>query len=157
NKIGDDSIWDTAEKALEEALKKGGYKYTVNEGDGAFYGPKIDILIADALGRYHQLGTCQLDFHLPERFDLNFTNQNGEQERPVVIHRALLGSLERFVGVYLEHVAGAFPFWIAPEQAVIVPVNNDAHLESAKKLNTLLNNLGFRSRVDDRNESMGYK
>ncbi|MBL7663993.1 MAG: threonine--tRNA ligase [Bacteriovoracaceae bacterium] len=156
-KIGSDEVWDQAEQALMKALDSAGHPYTINEGDGAFYGPKIDILISDAIGRYHQLGTCQLDFHLPERFDLRFTNQNGEMERPVVIHRALLGSLERFFGVYLEHVAGVFPFWLAPEQMVIVPVNNAIHLEHAQKLNRTLTYLGYRTRVDDRNESMGYK
>ncbi len=156
-KIGDDSVWDTAEAALKNALDKGGYEYTINEGDGAFYGPKIDILISDALGRFHQLGTCQLDFHLPERFDLKYTDADGTNKRPVVIHRALLGSLERFFGVYLENVAGAFPFWIAPEQATIVPVNNEMHLAYAQNLSKQLNNLGFRVRVDDRNESMGFK
>src|SRR5690606_16371285 len=134
-----------------------GRDYFVNEGDGAFYGPKIDIQVADAIGRYHQLGTIQLDFQLPDRFDLKFTNQNGEMERPVVIHRALLGSLERFIGVYLEHVGGAFPFWLAPEQAVIIPIKNDLHLEAAKKFQKELKKLGFRVRVDDRNESMGLK
>ncbi|MFA7614737.1 MAG: His/Gly/Thr/Pro-type tRNA ligase C-terminal domain-containing protein, partial [Candidatus Caldatribacteriota bacterium] len=126
-------------------------------GDGAFYGPKIDIQVSDALGRYHQLGTIQLDFQLPDRFDLKYTNDKGEMERPVVIHRALLGSLERFIGVYLEHVGGAFPFWLAPEQAVVIPVKNELHLEAAKAFAKKLNNLGFRVRVDDRNESMGLK
>jgi threonyl-tRNA synthetase len=157
NRIGSDSVWDQAETALKSALDNSGYPYFVNEGDGAFYGPKIDIQIADAIGRFHQLGTIQLDFMLPDRFDLKFTNSNGEQERPVVIHRALLGSLERFIGVYLEHVAGAFPFWIAPEHAVIVAVSNEKHGEYSQKIAIELNDLGFRVRVDDRNESMGYK
>jgi threonyl-tRNA synthetase len=157
NRIGSDSVWDQAETALKSALDNSGYPYFVNEGDGAFYGPKIDIQIADAIGRFHQLGTIQLDFMLPDRFDLKFTNSNGEQERPVVIHRALLGSLERFIGVYLEHVGGAFPFWIAPEHAVIVAVSNEKHGEYSQKIATELNELGFRVRVDDRNESMGYK
>jgi threonyl-tRNA synthetase len=157
NRIGSDSVWDQAETALKSALDNSGSPYFVNEGDGAFYGPKIDIQIADAIGRFHQLGTIQLDFMLPDRFDLKFTNSNGEQERPVVIHRALLGSLERFIGVYLEHVAGAFPFWIAPEHAVIVAVSNEKHGEYSQKIAMELNDLGFRVRVDDRNESMGYK
>lgn len=156
-KVGDDSTWDKAEQALKEALDKSGHQYSLKEGDGAFYGPKIDIEIADALNRYHQLGTIQLDFQLPERFDLNFTNSKGEDERPVVIHRALLGSLERFFGVYLEHVAGAYPFWIAPEQAVIVPVNNDMHIDFCNNLNDELKSLGHRVRIDDRNESLGFK
>ncbi len=156
-RVGSDEAWDQAEAALKAALDSSGRDYFVNEGDGAFYGPKIDIQVADAIGRYHQLGTIQLDFQLPDRFDLKFTNQNGEMERPVVIHRALLGSLERFIGVYLEHVGGAFPFWLSPEQAVIVPIKNEQHLEAAQKLAMELKKKGFRVRVDDRNESMGFK
>ncbi len=156
-RVGSDETWDKAEAALKAALDASGKEYFVNEGDGAFYGPKIDIQVADALGRYFQLGTIQLDFQLPDRFDLKFTNDKGEMERPVVIHRALLGSLERFIGVYLEHVGGAFPFWLAPEQAVIIPVKNELHLEAAHKLAKDLKAKGFRVRVDDRNESMGLK
>lgn len=156
-RVGSDETWDKAEAALKAALDASGKDYFVNEGDGAFYGPKIDIQVADALGRYHQLGTIQLDFQLPERFDLKFTNEKGELERPVVIHRALLGSLERFIGVYLEHVAGAIPFWLSPEQAVIIPVKNELHLEAATNLQKELSKKGYRVRVDDRNESMGLK
>jgi threonyl-tRNA synthetase len=156
-KLGDDKTWDIAENALSEALEKSGQAYHINVGDGAFYGPKIDIQIADAIGRYHQLGTLQLDFQLPERFDLTFTNDQGQEERPVVIHRALLGSLERFFGVYLEHVAGIFPFWLAPEHAVIVPVSTDKHLDFCQQLAKDLKNSGFKVRVDERNETMGYK
>ena len=156
-KAGDDRTWDIAEEALEKALKASGHEYHIKEGDGAFYGPKIDIEISDALNRYHQLGTIQLDFQLPARFGLKYVSKEGVEEQPVVIHRALLGSLERFIGVYLEHVAGAFPFWLAPEQVVIVPVKNELHLEYAQKLKAQLVAEGFRVRVDDRNESMGYK
>ncbi|MCO4755033.1 MAG: threonine--tRNA ligase [Bacteriovoracaceae bacterium] len=156
-KVGDDATWDFAEDALKAALDASKYDYFVNEGDGAFYGPKIDIQISDAIGRFHQLGTVQLDFQLPERFDLKFTNSNGEDERPVVIHRALLGSLERFFGVFLEHVAGAFPFWLAPEQVVFVPVNNDIHGDYCKELAAQLRQEGLRVRVDDSNETMGKK
>lgn len=156
-KVGDDATWDIAETALKNALEKSGHEFSINEGDGAFYGPKIDVEISDALKRFYQLGTIQLDFQLPERFNLKFTNQKGEDERPVVIHRALLGSLERFFGIYLEHVGGAYPFWLAPEQAIIVPVNNDAHFDFSKKLNQKLLRLGLRTSIDDRNESMGYK
>lgn len=156
-RVGSDETWDGAEAALKAALDASGKEYFINEGDGAFYGPKIDIQVADALGRYFQLGTIQLDFQLPERFDLKFQNQNGDMERPVVIHRALLGSLERFIGVYLEHVAGAFPFWLSPEQAVIVPIKNELHLDAARVLEKQLKARGFRVRVDDRNESMGLK
>lgn len=156
-RVGSDEAWDKAEAALKAALDSSGRDYFINEGDGAFYGPKIDIQVADAIGRYHQLGTIQLDFQLPDRFDLKYTNEKGEMERPVVIHRALLGSLERFIGVYLEHVGGAFPFWISPEQAVIIPVKNELHLEAAKVLEKELKSKGFRVRVDERNESMGFK
>jgi threonyl-tRNA synthetase len=156
-KSGDDATWDKAEAALEDALKASGHKYAIKEGDGAFYGPKIDVEIADALGRYYQLGTIQLDFQLPERFGLHYTTADGSEEKPVVIHRALLGSLERFFGVYLEHVAGAFPFWLAPEQATIVPVNLDIHGEFSANLQRELFKKGLRVKIDDRNESMGYK
>ncbi len=156
-RVGSDAVWDQAEAALKAALDASGKDYFINEGDGAFYGPKIDIQVSDALGRFHQLGTIQLDFQLPDRFDLKFTNEKGEMERPVVIHRALLGSLERFIGVYIEHVAGAFPFWLSPEQAVIIPIKNELHLEAAQKLERQLKAQGFRVRVDDRNESMGLK
>jgi threonyl-tRNA synthetase len=156
-KAGDDATWDIAEASLREALEKSGHEFHIKEGDGAFYGPKIDVEIADALNRYHQLGTIQLDFQLPERFGLKFTNVKGEDEQPVVIHRALLGSLERFMGIYIEHTGGAFPFWLAPDQAVIVPVNNDSHLEYAQKIEQQFRQAGLRVRVDDRNESMGYK
>ncbi len=156
-RAGDVATWDKAVNALKAVLEKSGHHYVINEGDGAFYGPKIDVEIADALNRYHQLGTAQLDFQLPDRFDLKFTNKNGENERPVVIHRALLGSLERFFGVYLEHTGGAFPFWIAPTQATIVPINSENHLPFVKKLAEKLNKLNFRVKIDDRNESMGFK
>ena len=156
-KVGDDATWDKAENALKDALDRSGHKYFIKEGDGAFYGPKIDVEIADALQRYHQLGTIQLDFQLPDRFGLKFTNQQGEEERPVVIHRALLGSLERFFGIYLEHTGGAYPFWLAPVQAVIVPINNDNHLEHCQKFAKELTKLGLRIHIDDRNESMGFK
>ena len=156
-KTGDDETWDKAEEALKKALEASGHKYEIKEGDGAFYGPKIDVEIADALNRYHQLGTAQLDFQLPDKFDLKFTNKDGEQERPVVIHRALLGSLERFFAVYIEHTGGAFPFWIAPIQAVIVPVNNDQHLEASNEIYNTLKNKNFRVKIDDRNESIGFK
>jgi threonyl-tRNA synthetase len=157
SKAGDDATWDKAEAALKGALDRTGHAYHINAGDGAFYGPKIDIQIADAIGRWHQLGTIQLDFQLPDRFDLKYTNAEGNDVRPVVIHRALLGSLERFIGVYLEHIAGIFPFWLSPEQAVIVPVSTDKHLEFCKTLAGQLKDLGLRIKVDERNETMGYK
>lgn len=156
-RCGDDATWDKAEAALKSALDDSGKKYIIDEGDGAFYGPKIDIKVFDALRRKWQLTTIQLDFQLPERFDLKYTAESGEDTRPVVVHRALLGSIERFFGILLEHVNGAYPFWLAPEQAVIVPVKNDLHLEHAQKVQKELAALGYRVRVDDRNESMGFK
>ena len=157
SKAGDDATWDKAEAALKGALDKTGHDYHINAGDGAFYGPKIDIQIADAIGRWHQLGTIQLDFQLPDRFDLKYTDKEGNDVRPVVIHRALLGSLERFFGVYLEHIAGIFPFWLSPVQGVIVPVSTDKHLDFCKTLAAELKEIGIRIKVDERNETMGYK
>ncbi len=156
-KVGDDATWDQAEAALKAALDASKYDYQINEGDGAFYGPKIDVQISDAIGRYFQLGTVQLDFQLPERFDLKFKSKEGNEERPVVIHRALLGSLERFFGVYLEHCAGVFPFWLAPEQIVIVPVNNEHHLDYAQKVYQTLKDNHIRVRIDSSNETLGKK
>ncbi len=156
-KIGDDATWDQAEQALTGALESAGHEYFVKEGEGAFYGPKIDVEIADALNRYHQLGTIQLDFQLPERFDLHYTDSHSNEVRPVVIHRALLGSLERFMGIYIEHVAGAFPFWLAPEQAVIVPIKKEAHGDFCHNLHAELEQRRFRISLDERPESMGYK
>lgn len=157
SKAGNDQTWDLAEDALRNALDKSNIEYSIHEGDGAFYGPKIDIQISDAIGRWHQLGTVQLDFQLPEKFDLKYTDQNGEETRPVVIHRALLGSLERFIGVYLEHIAGVFPFWLAPTQAIIVPVGIDPHGPFCENLANELKALGLRVKVDLKNETMGYK
>lgn len=156
-KSGDDATWDKAEEALKKALESSGHEYFIKEGDGAFYGPKIDVEIADALNRYWQLGTIQLDFQLPERFQLSFINSDNEKETPVVIHRALLGSLERFIGIYLEHTGGIFPFWLAPTQATIVPISTENHGEFAQKLASELRRSGHRVEVDDRNESIGYK
>ncbi len=156
-KVGSDETWDTAEAALEQALQASGREFSIKEGDGAFYGPKIDIEVSDAIGRFHQLGTIQLDFQLPERFELKYTNSEGEIKRPVVIHRALLGSLERFIGILIEHTAGVFPFWLAPVQAVIVPINQDAHTSYCQELYTELKRKGFRVKLDLRNESIGKK
>jgi threonyl-tRNA synthetase len=156
-RMGDDQLWDEAEGALKMALEQSGHKYLIKEGDGAFYGPKIDIEVADAIERYYQLGTIQLDFQLPLRFQLKYTKSDGTEARPVVIHRALLGSLERFLGVYIEHVAGAFPFWLAPEQVYIVPVKNGKHLDYAKELQAKFSDAGLRVKVDERNETLGLK
>ena len=156
-KAGDEHSWDQAEAALLRVLEEGSHPYQLQPGEGAFYGPKIDVQISDALHRYHQLGTIQLDFQLPEKFDLKYTNSQSQEVRPVVIHRALLGSLERFMGVYTEHVAGAFPFWLAPVQGVIVPVNGERHGKACEELHRQLLQRGFRVSLDQRNESMGYK
>ena len=156
-RVGRDADWDLSENALKAALANKGNDYSIQEGEGAFYGPKIDLEIADALGRYFQLGTIQLDFQLPEKFNLKYIDKDGKEKRPVVIHRALLGSLERFLGIYIEFTGGAFPFWIAPEQAVLIPVNNEKHLTYAKKMAKLLCQKKFRIRIDDRNESLGRK
>lgn len=152
--MGDAAVWDKAEEALRKALE--GFDYEIKEGDGAFYGPKIDLEVADALGRDWQLGTVQLDFLLPERFDLGFTNSAGERERPVVVHRAILGSIERFMAIYLEHTEGKLPFWLSPEQVVILPIGED-HQEYAKKVARHLRMENIRVRIDDRNESLSYR
>lgn len=158
-RMGAEELWDQAESDLKLALEGSGHQYEVKEGDGAFYGPKIDIEVADAIGRYYQLGTIQLDFQLPERFQLKFTQSDGSEVRPVVIHRALLGSLERFLGVYIEHVAGVFPFWLAPEQVYLIPVNTERHLEHCQKLQERWEKLGLglRIKIDARNETLGLK
>jgi threonyl-tRNA synthetase len=155
-KVGSDELWDQAEAALKKVLDSTGRPYDINHGDGAFYGPKIDFRIADALKRLHQLATIQLDFTLPERFDLTFIGADNAQHRPVMIHRAVFGSLERFIGVLIEHVAGAFPFWLAPIQARVVPIT-DAHIPYSKDFLKKLQALGMRIDLDDRNESMGLK
>jgi threonyl-tRNA synthetase len=155
-RVGADSLWDEAEGALKRSLDSLGRPYTINPGDGAFYGPKIDFIVKDALKRSWQLSTIQLDFNLPERFDLAYTAADNSAKRPVMIHRAVLGSLERFIGVLTEHVGGAFPFWLAPIQARLVPIK-DTHVEFCREFAAKLKNAGLRVDIDDRNESMGLK
>jgi threonyl-tRNA synthetase len=155
-RVGSDALWDKAEAGLKNVLDKLGRPYTLNPGDGAFYGPKIDFNVGDALKRFHQLGTIQLDFNLPERFELGYVGSDNTEHRPVMVHRAVLGSLERFIGILIEHVTGAFPFWLAPVQARIVPIT-DAHNAYAKAFMDKLKALGLRLDMDDRNESMGLK
>lgn len=155
-RAGTDALWDEAEAALENILKKCGKPYKYNHGDGAFYGPKIDFQVTDALKRLHQLGTIQLDFNMPERFQLEYIDTDNAAKRPVMIHRAVLGSLERFIGILIEHVAGAFPFWLAPVQLRIVPIK-DSHNDYAWGFLKELKAMGIRADVDDRNESMGLK
>ncbi|MCX6390370.1 MAG: threonine--tRNA ligase [Solirubrobacterales bacterium] len=155
-RIGDDATWDRAESALREALDQEGHPYTVNEGDGAFYGPKIDLHITDSLGRSWQLGTVQLDYSMPERFDLAYTGADNAEHRPVMIHRALMGSYERFIGILIEHYAGVFPFWFAPIQIAVLPVA-DRHLDYAKEVAACLAESGLRADIDERTESVGRK
>jgi threonyl-tRNA synthetase len=152
--IGSDEIWKRAEALLFEALKKLGQAHVLNPGDGAFYGPKLDFQVRDALGRAWQLATIQLDFNMAERFDLHFSAQDGTNQRPVVIHRAILGSLERFIGVYLEHTGGHFPLWLAPVQMKVLPVMTDV-LPYAKSVADRLEKAGFRVEVDERQEKIG--
>ena len=154
--MGSDEAWEMAETALKNALESQNMKYTINEGDGAFYGPKIDFHIKDCLGRSWQCGTIQLDFQMPERFDLTYIAEGGEKERPVMLHRVVFGSIERFIGILIEHYAGAFPLWLAPVQAKIITIS-DAQVEYAKKVEEVLSKAGFRVELDDRNEKLGYK
>jgi threonyl-tRNA synthetase len=154
--LGSDELWEKAESTLKSALDSQGREYKINPGDGAFYGPKIDFHVTDALGRSWQLGTCQLDFQMPERFELTYTDAEDERERPVMIHRALLGSMERFAGILIEHYAGRFPAWLAPVQARIVPVS-DKHLDYARQVAEDLRADGARVSVEERSESVGKK
>jgi threonyl-tRNA synthetase len=154
--MGTEEQWAKAEAALAEALDSQGRKYTLNPGDGAFYGPKIDFHVTDALGRSWQCGTCQLDFQMPERFDLYYTGADDAAHRPVMIHRALLGSMERFAGILIEHHAGRFPVWMAPVQAIVLPIS-DRHNEYGRRAFEQLRELGVRVAIDDRSESIGKK
>src|SRR5213592_935468 len=155
-KLGADATWDQAERALEEALKHRGATYRIDQGGGAFYGPKIDVKFNDAIGREWQGATIQLDFEQPERFGLEYTGEDNRPHRPVMIHRAIYGTLERFVGFLIEHFAGAFPLWLSPEQVRVLPIA-DAQLEAARAVHTRLVAAGIRSAVDDRNETLNYK
>ena len=155
--IGDIAIWDRSEKALQDACEKSGHSCKINPGDGAFYGPKLDFHIRDSLGRVWQCGTIQLDMNLPERFDLTYIDADGSKKRPVMLHRVIYGSIERFIGILIEHYAGAFPLWLSPVQVNIIPVSNEHHLEYAKNLAKKLDEAGIRVKIDDRDEKMGYK
>jgi threonyl-tRNA synthetase len=154
--MGDDAIWELATTALSEAMEEYGLDYKVNPGDGAFYGPKIDFHLQDSLGRTWQCGTIQLDMQMPEKFDLNYVGEDGQKHRPVMIHRALYGSIERFIGILIEHYAGAFPVWLAPKQVRILPIA-ERHLPYAKEVCQKLRDAGIRVMLDDRNEKIGYK
>jgi threonyl-tRNA synthetase len=155
-RVGDDALWDRAEHALQTALERRGVPFVVNEGDGAFYGPKIDAHLIDALGRSWQCGTFQLDFNFPERFDLVYTGADDHDHRPVMIHRAMLGSFERFIGILIEHYAGVFPLWLAPTQVLVLPIA-DRHVAYADEVANALEDAGLRSEVDRRGESVGKK
>ncbi len=154
--IGSDAMWQKAEEALQHALSVKGIDYQVNPGEGAFYGPKIDYHIQDSLGRLWQCGTIQVDFSMPERFDLDYIGADGQKHRPVMIHRAILGSLERFIGILIEHVGGAFPLWLAPVQCIVIPVS-DKFLDYANSVVQTMSEAGLRTTIDQRSEKVGYK
>jgi threonyl-tRNA synthetase len=154
--IGDDRVWEIATKAITDALDENGHKYGIDEGGGAFYGPKIDIKITDALKRKWQCGTIQIDFNLPERFGLTYVNENNAKTQPVMIHRAILGSFERFIAILIEHFAGEFPFFIAPTQIIFVPIA-ETHIEYTKKLSQDLLQIDVDSEIYDRNESLNKR
>ena len=155
-RIGTEEMWDRAETALERALVERGVEFELNPGDGAFYGPKIDLHMTDSIGRSWQLGTVQLDYVMPDRFELAYTGADNADHRPVIIHRALMGAFERFMGILIEHYAGEFPLWLAPQQALVLPVS-DRHLDYAEQVRARLAAEGLRARVDDRGESIGRK
>lgn len=154
--MGSDELWEQATSALQKALEKKGMPYKINEGDGAFYGPKIDFHLKDSLGRTWQCGTIQLDFQMPERFDLTYIGPDGEKHRPVMIHRVVFGSIERFIGILIEHYGGAFPVWLAPVQARILPIS-EKHLDYGGQVKQRLEEAGIRVELDERNEKIGYK
>jgi len=153
----DDATWDKAEAALEQALKDNGCEYVLKPGEGAFYGPKIDINAKDAIGRFHQLATLQLDFSLPKSFECEYVAEDGSRKQPVVIHRAILGTIERSFGILTEHFEGRFPLWLAPEQAVVAPVSEDRHAEAATAALKQLRAAGIRASVDWSNTKLGKK
>lgn len=155
--IGDIETWDKSEAALAAACKAAGRDFKVNPGDGAFYGPKLDFHIRDSLGRVWQCGTIQLDMNLPERFDITYVDQGGEKKRPVMLHRVIFGSMERFIGILIEHYGGAFPTWLAPVQVNIIPVKPEYHGEYCQSIFKLMQDNGIRVEMDDRNEKLGYR
>jgi threonyl-tRNA synthetase len=155
-RLGDDATWDRAEEALANAMRRQGLEFEIGEGEGTFYGPKIDLHMRDSIGRSWQLGTVQLDYQMPERFELEYTGADDEPHRPVMIHRALLGSFERFIGILTEHYAGEFPVWLAPVQAVVLPIA-DRHNEYAERVVVALREAGARVELDARPESTGRK
>ncbi|MFY9324479.1 MAG: threonine--tRNA ligase, partial [Syntrophomonadaceae bacterium] len=154
--MGSDEIWEMATNALIQALQEKGMEYKVNEGDGAFYGPKIDFHLQDSLDRTWQCGTIQLDFQMPEKLDITYIGEDGEKHRPVMIHRVIYGSIERFIGILTEHFAGAFPVWLAPVQARVLPISERQH-EYAQQVTDTLLEAGIRAEIDSRSEKVGYK
>jgi threonyl-tRNA synthetase len=154
--MGSDELWEIAESSLKKVLEESGMPYEIKEGDGAFYGPKIDFQITDALKRRHQCGTIQLDFQMPEKFDLSYIGQDNEKHRPVVLHRAMYGSMERFIGILIEHYAGAFPTWLSPVQVRLMTIS-DAHVPYAEEVKAKMEQAGIRVELDARNEKIGYK
>ncbi|MCI5053600.1 MAG: threonine--tRNA ligase [Pelagibacteraceae bacterium] len=155
-RVGDDKIWDKSEKALLDAIKASGLKYEINKGEGAFYGPKIEFVLIDAIGRDWQCGTLQVDFNLPGRLGASYVANDGSKKIPVMLHRAMFGSLERFIGILIEHHAGKFPFWLSPEQVAVLPISNEQN-DYASKVKLLLEKKGLRSIIDHRNEKINYK
>jgi threonyl-tRNA synthetase len=155
-RVGDDKIWDKSEKALLDAIKTSGLKYEINKGEGAFYGPKIEFVLIDAIGRDWQCGTLQVDFNLPGRLGASYVANDGSKKIPVMLHRAMFGSLERFIGILIEHHAGKFPFWLSPEQVAVLPISNEQN-DYASKVKLLLEKKGLRSIIDNRNEKINYK
>ena len=155
--VGEIENWDKAEAGLKEAMERRGMQYEINEGDGAFYGPKIDFKIKDAIGRTWQCATIQLDFNLPARFDIKYQDKDGQLKTPLMLHRVIFGSMERFHGILIEHYAGAFPTWLAPTQVNIVPISNEKHIDFAEQVYNKMREAGIRVHLDDRSESMNYK
>lgn len=154
--MGELALWEKAEKALENVLKRLGFSFKINAGDGAFYGPKIDIHIRDAIKRSHQCATVQLDFQMPEKFDLTYINTDNEKVRPVIIHRAVFGSIDRFLGILIEHFGGAFPLWLAPKQVQLIGVS-EAHQPYVMEVQKALQEANIRVSLDSRNEKLGRK
>lgn len=155
--IGTVETWEKSEQALANACRKAGKEFKLNPGDGAFYGPKLDFILRDSMNRLWQCGTIQLDMNLPERFDITYIDEKGEKKRPIMLHRAIFGSMERFIGIIIEHYGGAFPTWLAPVQIRLIPVNKELHLAHVQELKDLFFKEGLRAEIDDRDEKLGYK
>lgn len=155
--IGDEEVWRRSEEILAKACKKTGREFKVNPGDGAFYGPKLDFKLRDSMNRIWQCGTIQLDMNLPERFDVTYIDSDGEKKRPVMLHRAIFGSIERFIGIITEHFGGAFPLWLSPEHVRVLPVNNEFHLEKAQEIVDILKKNGIRASLDAGEDKLGYR